>query len=115
MLGLDLHDAIGASRVARTAGSRGAAAAYVKEGYSNIRVGMFLEIATTLGALLGAVLVLYLRAPTIAIIFGVVLIYSAYASLTQTHHEVKEHSPDRIATWLRMDSRYPTPHGSASH
>jgi len=36
--------------------SSGAAAAYVKEGFSNIRIGMFLEIATTLGALLGAFL-----------------------------------------------------------
>jgi uncharacterized protein len=115
VLGVDIHYAIGAALVSVIATSSGAAAAYVKEGYSNLRVGMFLEIATTLGALLGAVLVLYLRAPTIAVIFGVVLIYSAYASLTQTHHEVKEQSPDRIATWLRMDSSYPTPHGFESY
>jgi uncharacterized protein len=115
VLGVDIHYAIGAALVSVIATSSGAAAAYVKEGYSNIRVGMFLEIATTLGALLGAVLVLYLRAPAIAIIFGVVLIYSAYASVTQTSHETEEQSADRIATWLRMDSSYPTPHGLESY
>src|ERR1041384_1834387 len=50
----DLRYAIGASLFSVIATSSGAAAAYVREGYSNIRIGMFLEIATTLGALLGA-------------------------------------------------------------
>jgi hypothetical protein len=53
---VDLRYAIGASLVSVIATSSGAAAAYVKEGLSNIRIGMFLEIATTLGALLGAYL-----------------------------------------------------------
>src|SRR5574342_414211 len=54
--GIDIRYAIGASLVSVIATSSGAAAAYVKEGYSNIRIGMFLEIATTLGAFLGAFL-----------------------------------------------------------
>ena len=49
-LGVDMKYAIGASLVSVIATSSGAAAAYVKEGFSNIRIGMFLEIATTLGA-----------------------------------------------------------------
>ena len=52
---VDIRYAIGASLVSVIATSSGAAAAYVKEGFSNIRIGMFLEIATTLGALLGRV------------------------------------------------------------
>src|SRR5213595_2565203 len=52
--GVDLRYAVGASLISVIATSSGAAAAYVKEGYSNIRIGMFLEIATTLGALTGA-------------------------------------------------------------
>ncbi len=56
VFGVDLRYAIGASLVSVIATSSGAAAAYVREGYSNIRVGMFLEIATTLGALAGAFL-----------------------------------------------------------
>ena len=55
-LGVDIKYAIGASLVSVIATSSGAAAAYVKEGYSNIRIGMLLEIATTIGAVLGAFL-----------------------------------------------------------
>src|SRR5437763_5103012 len=54
LLGVDLHYAIGASLVSVIATSSGAASAYVREGFSNIRIGMFLEIATTLAALAGA-------------------------------------------------------------
>src|SRR5579864_2248118 len=56
LLGVDLRYAIGASLVSVIATSSGAAAAYLKEGFSNIRIGMFLEIATTLGAIFGAFL-----------------------------------------------------------
>src|SRR5690242_21906879 len=77
---VDIRYAIGASLVSVIATSSGAAAAYVKEGFSNIRIGMFLEIATTLGALLGAFLTAKVPASVIAIIFGVVLLYSAYMS-----------------------------------
>src|SRR5579884_2714026 len=56
LLGIDIRYAIGASLVSVIATSSGAAAAYEKEGYSNIRIGMFLEIATTAGALTGAFL-----------------------------------------------------------
>src|SRR5271168_3363971 len=56
LLGVDIRYAIGASLVSVIATSSGAASAYVRDGLSNIRIGMFLEIATTLGALLGAFL-----------------------------------------------------------
>ena len=56
---VDIRYAIGASLVSVIATSSGAAAAYVKEGFSNIRIGMFLEIATTLGALSGAFLAVW--------------------------------------------------------
>jgi uncharacterized membrane protein YfcA len=108
---VDLKYAIGAALVSVIATSSGAAAAYVKEGYSNIRVGMFLEIATTIGALAGAGLALYLHASVIAVIFGLVLIYSAYASLREGSHAVKEQPPDGMATWLRMDGTFPGEHG----
>jgi uncharacterized membrane protein YfcA len=111
VFGVDIRYAIGAALVSVIATSSGAAAAYVKEGYSNIRVGMFLEIATTVGALVGAVVALHLRVSAIAIILGVVLIYSAYTSLRQNPHPTEDLGPDRIATWLRMDSTYPTENG----
>ncbi|HEX4380269.1 MAG TPA: sulfite exporter TauE/SafE family protein [Candidatus Acidoferrum sp.] len=112
---VDLKYAIGAALVSVIATSSGAAAAYVKEGYSNVRVGMFLEIATTIGALAGAGLALYLKANVIAIIFGLVLIYSAYASIREQPHDTLKQKPDRLATWLRMDSTYPTPNGLVAY
>src|SRR5205814_10385229 len=77
---VDLHYAIGASLVSVIATSSGSSAAYVKEGFSNIRIGMFLEIVTTIGALLGAYLTAHVPASAIAVIFGLMLIYSAYVS-----------------------------------
>src|SRR3954469_12764438 len=85
-LGVDLRYAIGATLVSVIATSSGAAAAYVRDGYSNIRVGMFLEIATTVGALAGAALLLWIHVSVIAIVFGVVLLYSAYTSITHVPH-----------------------------
>src|ERR1700687_4126911 len=73
--GVDIRYAIGASLVSVIATSSGAAAAYVQGGYSNIRVGMFLEIATTLGALSGAMLAPRIPANGLAIVFGFVLLY----------------------------------------
>jgi len=115
LFGVDIHYAIGAALVSVIATSSGAAAAYVREGYSNIRVGMFLEVATTIGALAGAALVLYLRVSVISVIFGIVLLYSAYASLSDHPPTSANAKPDRIASCLRMDSTYPTPNGPESY
>lgn len=111
IFGVEIRYAIGAALVSVIATSSGAAAAYVREGYSNVRVGMFLEIATTVGALVGAGVAIYLHTSWIAIIFGLVLLYSAYASFRQKPHPTETQPPDRIATWLRMDSSYPTSNG----
>src|SRR5579862_9460846 len=74
VFGVDLHYAMGASLISVMATSSGAAAAYVKEGFSNIRIGMFLEIATTLGALAGAFMVSIVPASGLAVIFGFILL-----------------------------------------
>ena len=115
VFGVDIHYAIGAALVSVIATSSGAAAAYVREGFSNVRVGMFLEIATTLGALVGAGLVLYLRVSVISVIFGAVLLYSAYASITEAPHDRQDPRPDRLASALKMDSSYPTASGFVSY
>src|SRR6201998_1121381 len=78
LLGVDIRYAVGASLVSVIATSSGAAAAYVREGFSNIRIGMFLEIATTFGALVGAYLATRLPTRTIGLVFGIVLLLSAY-------------------------------------
>src|SRR5580693_7934773 len=77
---VDLRYAIGASLISVIATSSGAAAAYVREGISNVRIGMFLEVATTIGAVVGAFLAAYVPTRGLAVIFGVVLIYSAWLS-----------------------------------
>src|ERR1022692_3101395 len=66
LLGVDLHYAMGASLISVIATSSGAAAAYVREGFSNVRAGMFLEIATTAGAIAGARLTTLLKGRDIA-------------------------------------------------
>lgn len=109
--GVDIRYAIGASLVSVIATSSGAAAAYLKEGFSNIRVGMFLEVATTIGALSGAFLTTRIPTAAIAIIFGVVLLYSAWTSAKPEAEVPLEEKPDRLASFLKMDGSYPTPDG----
>lgn len=112
---VDIRYAIGASLVSVIATSSGAAAAYVREGFTNIRVGMFLEIATTLGALLGAFLALLVPTPAIAIIFGAVLLYSAYLSSRPQPVVPVDDQPDALATRLRMNGSYPSLDGPRSY
>src|ERR1043166_3132549 len=105
---VDLRYAIGASLISVIATSSGAAAAYVKEGFTNIRIGMLLEIATTLGAVLGAALATHVSTSTIGIIFGLVLTYSAIQSFTESpHHESLSLQPNALATKLRLNGEYP--------
>ncbi len=109
---VDLYYAMGASLVSVIATSSGAASAYVKEGYSNIRIGMFLEIATTLGALAGAFLAAVVAPGAISVVFGVVLLVSAYLSgRHRAEPSAEGTAPDPLATRLRLDGSYPTPEG----
>src|SRR5262245_13111019 len=113
---VDIHYAAGAALVSVIATSSGAAAAYVKEGYSNIRVGMFLEVATTLGAVAGAFLAASIKsASVIGVIFGVVLLASAFLSVQKKRDKPGPDRADALATWLRLDSDYPTPEGRQSY
>ena len=109
--GVDMRYAIVASLISVIATSSGAAAAYVKEGYTNLRIGMFLEVATTLGALAGAFLAMWMATGVLAVLFGMVLLYSAYLSSRPQRDHAHEVPPDPLATWLRLDASYPTPEG----
>jgi uncharacterized protein len=95
--------------------SSGAAAAYVKEGFSNIRIGMFLEIATTVGALLGAYLATWIPTTAIAIVFGIMLLYSAYISRRVRPPELRNLPPDPLATRLRLNGSFPDLDGERSY
>jgi len=84
VFGYPMQYAIGASLIAVIASSTGSASYYVEEGLSNIRLAMVLEVATTLGSLLGALVALYLEQWILAAAFGVLLLYSAYHMLSRS-------------------------------
>lgn len=109
--GVDIRYAAGASLISVIATSSGAAVAYVKEGYSNIRVGMFLEVATTAGAICGAWLAGVVSGGTIGVIFGCILLFSAYMSQQGTPEPMEGGPADPLAGRLRLDHTYPTANG----
>ncbi|MDR3738603.1 MAG: sulfite exporter TauE/SafE family protein [Terracidiphilus sp.] len=107
LLGVDIKYAIGASLVSVIATSSGAAAAYVREGYSNIRIGMLLEIATTLGALAGAILAAHVSTHAIAILFGLVLAQAAWQSFRGQAGDGAPVESDALGARLRLGGDYP--------
>ncbi|HTN36746.1 MAG TPA: sulfite exporter TauE/SafE family protein [Arachidicoccus sp.] len=115
-LGVDFHYAIGTALVAVIATSSGSAAAYVKEGVTNLRIGMFLEIATTIGAVFGALLVASQLIPTtiVAVIFGLILILSAVSSLRKKQ-EVTEKVCSKMGQHLKLSGGYPTAAGEVRY
>ncbi len=114
VFGVDFHYAIGAALVASIATSSGSASAYVKEGITNIRLGMFLEIATTLGAVAGAFIALWMPTNTIAVIFGGTLVFTAVMTQRRTvDHENVTGSP--WARRLKLSGTYPTPQGPKNY
>jgi len=109
---VDIRYAIGASLISVIATSSGAAAAYVREGFSSIRIGMFLEMATTVGAICGAFLATHMPTRALTIIFGLVLLYSAWLSWQQSRHP--ESAGGAGSPWsdrLRLSGSYPTETG----
>lgn len=107
-LGVDLHYAIGAGLISVMATSSGAAAAYVKEGITNMRLGLLLEIATTLGAVIaGAFLVNILPKSSLSILFGAILIFSAIMSFKRKTESSQEQVPGPIADYFQLNGSYP--------
>lgn len=114
--GVDIRYAIGTSLISVIATSSGAASAYLKEGLLNIRIGMFLEIATTLGAIAGAAIAIFAPTHAIAVIFGLVLIYSAFVSFQKRKEITMNESlpgikPNRIIKLMKADGNYESDHG----
>lgn len=106
-LGIDIHYAIGASIISVIATSSGAAAAYLRDGVTNIRVAMFLEMATTTGAIVGAFIGGLVGGPVLFVVFAVVLLYSAYAMFRRRDAELPvgvEMGP--LANFLSLGSSY---------
>lgn len=106
-LGVDIHFAIGASIVSVIATSSGAASTYVKRGIANMRVGLFLAMATTTGAITGAYVAGLISGQLLYLIFGIILAYSGVMMFRRRRTELSAVVPEsRVATALRMHSAY---------
>lgn len=103
LLNIDLKYAMGTSLISVIATSSGAALTFMNNHYTNLKIGMFLEVGAILGAIVGALLIKYMPTAIISIIFGIVLLLSAWLSLT--HHKAKPpkaiHPPKNLYTILR--------------
>jgi uncharacterized membrane protein YfcA/uncharacterized membrane protein len=109
--GFPISFAIGASIISVIATSSGAAAAYVRDHMTNMRVGMFLELATTIGAISGALLAGLLSASLLSVIFGIVLLISVAPVLFKIGEELPQGvKNDRWANWLHLAGSYPDHH-----
>jgi uncharacterized protein len=108
LFGIDIRLAVGASIVSVIATSSGAAAAYVREHMTNLRVAMFLEIGTTTGAITGAFVAGHIQVRWLFVIFGVMMGYSAVEMFRKRHQEESGAPvpPDRLADRLRLHGGY---------
>jgi uncharacterized protein len=111
---VDMRYAIGASLISVIATSSGAAVSYVREGFSNVRIGMFLEVATTLGALGGAYLATIVSTHAIGIIFGITLLYSAWSGFRNNQDKILQ-THNALAEKLNLRGDYPTEKGPQAY
>jgi len=109
--GVNIHYAMGASLISVIATSSGAAAAFLREGYTNLRLAMFLQVATTVGAIVGTFLVTHVSTAFIGVVFGVMLLYSAYLSGRLPPEDISAGPPDKYAEKFALNGDYPGPQG----
>lgn len=108
VFGVDIHLAVGASIVSVIATSSGAAAAYVRDRMTDMRIGMFLELATTSGAVMGALLAAIVAPAMLYLLLGAVLLLSAGLQVGRLGEEVPPNvPPSALAARLRLSSSYP--------
>lgn len=108
LFGVPIRYAVGASIVSVIATSSGAAATYVRDHITNIRLAMILEVATTVGALGGAVLSPYVPAKVLFLLFAAIMLYSAAMMARPRKQDAL--APENSDSWakrLRLPSEYP--------
>jgi uncharacterized protein len=111
LFAVDIHYAMGASLVSVIATSCGAAATYIRQGYTNLRLGMFLEVATTLGALVGASLATAMASQILSLILAIVLIYSAFVTQQDKPDRLMVETSDPLAQFLQLKNSFPNVQG----
>lgn len=112
VFGIDIRYAMGASLASVIATSSGAAAAYLRDGISNMRIGMFLCVATTVGAVCGAMLAVVLDQKILSIVFGAALLATVLLSLRKQKEHSGDEPSDPLAVKLRLPGAMPTPAGA---
>jgi uncharacterized protein len=105
-MGVDIRYAIGASLISVIATSSGAAASYVRDGLSNVRIGIFLEVATTLGAISGALLSGKIPTAALAVIFGLVLLHASWQTGQMRRDVTVIRSASALSNRLRLGGVY---------
>jgi len=111
LLGVDMRYAIGATLISVIATSSGAAAAYVREGFTNIRIGMLLEIATVTGGVTGAALTARMSTGSLSVIFGIALLISAWLAARPKQPQAIDTAGDPLAARLRLAGSFPGERG----
>ena len=106
LLGVDIKQAIAISILSVIATSSGSASAYVRDHITNLKVGMFLEMFTILGALVGATITLSSSPRPLYIAFGCVLLGSWIALLIAGHETWREGAQDAVSRWLELEGSY---------
>jgi len=112
---INIHYAMGASLISVIATSSGTTAAYIREGYTNLRIGMFLEVAAVIGAFFGALLIAFVSKTFLTVLFSLVLFFSAYLTIkrNEEHDHYKTSHP--WATRLKLDGTYRLKNGESVH
>ncbi|HEY9648935.1 MAG TPA: sulfite exporter TauE/SafE family protein [Chroococcidiopsis sp.] len=112
LFGVDIRYAIGASLVSVIATSCGASSTYIRKGLTNLRLGMFLEVATTSGAIIGALLATMISVKMLTVVLAVVLLYSAYlAQQPRAEILLADQSDEPLVEQLKLAGTCPTPEG----
>jgi uncharacterized membrane protein YfcA len=106
LLGVGIQKAIAASIISVIATSSGAAAGYVRERITNLRLGMLLEITTVIGALAGATLATVISGRWLFLLFGLVLVYTAWSMSRPKRAAPREVAPDAWADRLALHGSY---------
>ncbi|TAE56501.1 MAG: sulfite exporter TauE/SafE family protein [Nostocales cyanobacterium] len=111
VFGVDIRYAVGASLVSVIATSLGSASTYIKKGYTNLRLGMFLEVATTIGAIIGAMVATFISVKILSLILAFVLLYSAYLSQRPKLEASANDTQEPLSAYFQLQGTYPTTDG----
>jgi uncharacterized membrane protein YfcA len=87
----------------------------VKEGFTNVRLAMVLEVATTVGALIGAWLAAKTPSTTLSVMLGLILLWTAWNSLRPPKPHPVDTDPDSLGNRLKLSSTYPTKEGPRAY